>query len=158
MNYIKKIKSLGFKKCEPLIVCEYPSTYLPIYKSEFVGGYFIEPVRSLLDCNDKDWRIHSIRFKIFKPDLGKIQTYKYLVSKDIVVYISTIRESKFLAFSENKSIPPKKSSYKNGKFENQSVHLTNNGHFKNFSESFWTDIISSLDKDIQRDIKLNQIC
>ena len=138
MNYIKKIKSIGFKKCKNIVVCRYISRSSSPNKEDrslFKALSYKMKIISLDQINDKSEIVYP---KCSTSELNKLQTYIYKVNYETQIYLMIIREDFTVIVKKNEEIKATVNS-------------------KKLSESFWKETLSTLDKDIQRDILLKDI-
>ena len=172
MNYIKKLKNIGFKKCpEPLVVSE--NIYSQIITKDSDGnrlfGKTIIPINIFLknlltdlisskhyDDGDDDVnnKIYNIGFTSGKIDeLKKIQTYKWCINYDITIFIS-IHKNKYACFMENKSLVPSNLFTRNSKMLNSVIVVVVSAELTPY---FWSEILSKLDTGYRREILLKEI-
>ena len=164
MNYHKKIQTLGFKKCQPLVVCNYDRY------DELIDGKKIISLDDYLKNNEKEilksnyqskglkilFTIREFGIAGTKDQLSKLQTYFWKISDTFTIYIS-IYNGNYLCFGYDSSIedyPDKYSSPKYPIVTNEKAFMINQG---SLNPDFWKNIINSLDIQYKREIVLKQI-
>jgi hypothetical protein len=125
MNYIKKIKSIGFKKA-PNIAITNPST---VGFKKFLKIVLLEHISNHSDI---------VYPRCTSTDIERVQTYFCKVNKDIGIFLILIKEEFTIVVDKNKEI---------------SIPISS----KKLNDNFWKEILSSLDKDIQREFILKDI-
>ena len=95
MNYIKKLKSLGFKKTEPIVICDFRYEKVG---HKYVIGYYIKSLKEVE--NDEKYQ----KEKNYHPKSTKNQTYTLKVSKDVSLFLILIG-GEFTFVIKNDSIP-----------------------------------------------------
>lgn len=80
MNYIKKIKSIGFKKCQNIVVCEFIMNNPHRYSLKIVN---IDKVDNIMDVKYP---------RCISEDLKRLQTYVYKINKETLIYIILLKE------------------------------------------------------------------
>ena len=143
MNYIKKIKSIGFKKIQPIIICEY-TPY------DNISGYYIKQVSLIKD---------PIKTPCFprnasSVNLRSIQSYQYKVSINLTLYLIIIKNEYTLIVKDD-DIKDTNDRYPRDHITKNNIYISI--HSNNFDEFFWKDILSSLDKGIQRELRIKEI-
>lgn len=159
VNYIKKIKSLGFKKIPTVVVCEYP------YDSN-LQGYYIETLSQARLLPKKDTFVSSsgngtsgkglpnFKFPIVTSIYyNKISSYIYKVSENVELYLILFGSEYTLVVKDNTRKDFK--SYGEKMIKN---NITVPIQSKTLVDGFWKEILKVIGKDIQRDILIKQIC
>jgi hypothetical protein len=175
MNYLKKIQSIGFKKCkEPLVIWE-SSNYSKIHggrryethiiepamqwyngwvenqKSRYPSGSKKHPNTTRLSTSSYTTFFNStMSLQIDKEVVEQMQTYRWKVSTDFDLYI-TISGQTYICFGYDKE----------AKIVEEKYSVTNKNSFVvhkgKLNENFWKEIINNLDLQYKREIVLKQI-
>ena len=138
MNYLKKIKSLGFKKIPAIVICKYTDPKL--------DGFYIE---NLSSC-DEDKRILYPRFR---SHINKIHTYVYKINETFNIYIIIVGEEYTVVIED--LLAHDDISYSDFFVYKNTVKVLM--HSNKLSDDFWKIIVSKLGKDIQREILIKNI-
>ncbi len=152
MNYIKKIKSIGFKKINPIIICEhqYP-----------LNGLYIENIEKILKDGIKDPKtFREIRYPLiynsqFIEGIKKIRSFQYKIYEGVYLYLIILKENYTLVI-RNDNIEDKIEHFNSLKIcykKNINVPISSSP----LNEDFWKHILGVIGKDIQREILLKNI-
>lgn len=153
MNYIKKIKSLGFKKVPSIVVCEYD------YSAKKSGKY-IELESKYMDDRRKsklpDSHIGRTRYSIrdCQPSAAiynKSYTYQCKLSESITLYILVVKGEFTLVVKDDNELD----ICKYNTIVKNNVYIPI--HSNKICPNFWKDVLNSLDKRIQREILIKNI-
>lgn len=154
MNYHKKLKDLGFKKHNSLVIIRY-SDY-----SKRIEGYHIRDAQEYLseklsELNKSQKKLTIINFpdmmlSLSKDDFKKLQTYKWKISDDFNLYV-TIHRDYFCCFGNNQSAPDIQDSYMITSTKNFIVF------FGKLDDDFWKSILNNLPLQYKREIILKDI-
>lgn len=141
MNYIKRMKSLGFRKVNPIVVCEhsYPKS-----------GYFVDRLEDALLIGT------SIKYpRVDKIYYDRLQTYSYRISRDLIMYIILFKEE-YTVVIDDKTVEDiiEKKSYGRYIISNQVTIPIDRARL---GEGFWKYILSKVGITIQREITLKEI-
>ena len=149
MNYHKKLQTLGFKKTDPLVVCNY-DIYL-----EMIDGLKIVPLSEFIKEKEpikKDYRIKIDEFNMAdnKDQLHKLQTYCWKITDEFTIYISIFKEN-YCCFGYDSGIEEHSSSFWNKSMVNEKVFIINKG---TLNSQFWKIhlIATMLDYSLHYDI------
>jgi hypothetical protein len=153
MNYLKKIKSLGFKRIQNVVVCrhKYPIT-----------GYYIADIQDALkNIKNKNYDWVYPRH-MYVTDWGeslkyynyKLQSYLYKASENFSIYLFVI-EGKYTVVIKDDAIEDIVSEYNKNYITRNDVYITIDSEL--LHDNFWKKILSTLNKDIQREILLRDI-
>lgn len=158
MNYINKLRKLGFKRCEPLLVCEYS------HWDDKIDGYFIESALAIhskirSDFNQTEKYYHRL---VFGQGSGgfdssgkcKFQTYQLEVSSEIKIYV-TILNNIYWSFIQNDSIEDEPFEFDKRLISRKNVSMLLEN--QTISPNFWDQIQSTLDKNVLRTVRLNNL-
>ncbi len=146
MNYIKKIKSLGFKKIPSIVVCEYE------YNSKKSGKY-IELESKYLE-NRRKSKILKSSIRDCHPSASiyyKSYTYQCKLSEDISLYIIIVKGEYTLVVKDDNE----KDTFKYDMVVKNNVYIPI--HSNQLWSDFWKDSLNSLNKGIQREILIKNI-
>lgn len=158
MNYINKLKKLGFKRCEPYLVCEYS------HFQDGIDGLYIESAIDIYQKIKGAWS-ETYRYSqrlVFGQNLGgfdtsgkcRFQTYRMDVCDEIGIYI-TILNNQYWSFIKNDLIIDKPFEYDKKVISKGDVSMLIEGH--KLSSFFWKEIQDSLSTDVLRMVRLNNI-
>lgn len=156
MNYLKKIKEIGFRRINNYIV-----PYFYNYSDPSRYGYLILDISDDLLKNNKDTKGEFEReYQISLSNYRKIVTFKYKVSDNINIYLVIINLSYFCVYVEdtyNKLTMDSKYSF------SKQVSYTNNiikvfEYPMKLDDKFWLKIKENLDLSVKRQIILKEIC
>jgi hypothetical protein len=152
MNYHKKIQSIGFKRCRPLVVCQYhPYT-------DNIDGLRISEVSDFIKTCDKRNKNNKILISEFnisgtEDELDKIQTYYWRVSDNLTIYISIYNQN-FYCFGFDQTIEDKPHKWDKKCIIRDQVFLISMGIL---NTDFWKTILNNLCSQYKRDVILKQI-
>ena len=167
MNYLKKIQSLGFKKCkEPLVIRE-ESNYTRAYGGRRYEVHIIEPAMTWynpVSVGSKKYpnttRLSTSSYTTFfnstmslqidKEVVEQMQTYRWKVSDEFELYL-TISGQSYICFGHDKEERIIENKYD---VTNKSSFVVHKGKL---NENFWKEIINNLDIQYKREIILKQI-
>jgi hypothetical protein len=164
MNYHKKIQTLGFKKCQPLVVCDYDRYRELIDGKKIISlnDYIKDKEKEILKSNYQSKGI-KVLFTIrefgiggSKDELSKLQTYYWKISDTFIMYIS-IYNGSYFCFGYDHSIEDHPDEYSSNRYPvmvNEKAFMISKG---SFNPDFWKNIINSLDLQYKREIILKQI-
>jgi hypothetical protein len=158
MNYINKLKKLGFKRCEPLLVCQYS------HWVDKIDGYFIE---SALEINKKIKNDYGNTQKywhrlIFGQNSGgfdssgkcRFQTYRLDVCPEIKIFVTILNDT-YWSFIQNDLIPDEPYEYDKKIIAKRNIWMLLEN--EKISPHFWTKIQSTLSIDVLRIVRLNNL-
>jgi len=146
MNYIKKIKSLGFKKIPNIVVCEYE------YNAKKSGKY-IELASKYME-ERKKLKLLKYAIRDCHPSSAlyyKSYTYQYKLSESLSLYIIIVIGEYTLVVKDD-SITD---TYKYDMVVKNNVYIPI--HSNKLWPNFWKDSLNSLNKGIQREILIKSI-
>jgi hypothetical protein len=158
MNYINKLKKLGFKRCEPLLVCEY-SQY-----QDNIDGYYIESALDIYQKIKGDWTQtykYSQRLAFGQNSGGfdtsgkcRFQTYRMDVCQEVKIYVTILNDT-YWTFIQNDLIPdePFEFDKRVTSKKNVAILLEN----QKISPYFWSQIQEKLDLGVLRMVRLNNL-
>lgn len=158
MNYIKKIKSIGFRKAKhPLVIYEVNDygnniLYSEIKElNEFIMEMTVKNKRNLT----QPIRIYEMGITLTKETIDSLSTYAWKVNKNLTIYL-TIQNQGFTCFGEDTEAPP---IITDGFI---SPHIEKKDKFfimqhGKLCETFWKDIVNAMPLKYKREILLNQI-
>lgn len=157
MNYINKLRKLGFKRCDPLWICKY-SQY-----EDGIDGYYIESAFTIYNqtkTNDFSKTVKYLnRMECGTPSMGfdssgkcKMQTYSLLIDKDIKIFITLVAD-KYWAFLKNDLIPDEPHKYDKKIISKKNVSILIDG--EKIQPDFWRKVQDKLSVDVLRIIRLN---
>jgi hypothetical protein len=177
MNYLKKIQSIGFKKCkEPLVIRE-ESNYTRAYGGRRYEVHIIEPAMTWYNgwCENQKSRYpvsvgskkypnttrlstssyttffnSTMSLQIDKEVVEQMQTYRWKVSDEFELYL-TISGQSYICFGHDKEERIIENKYD---VTNKSSFVVHKGKL---NENFWKEIINNLDIQYKREIILKQI-
>ncbi len=164
VNYHKKIQTLGFKKCQPLVVCDYDryNELIDGKKIILLDDYLKYKEKEILKSNYQSKSL-KILFTVrefgiggTKDQLSKLQTYFWKISDTFTIYIS-IYNGSYFCFGYDSSIEDHPNKYYSKKYTiivNEKTFIISKG---SFNSDFWKNIINSLDLQYKREIILKQI-
>ena len=151
MNYLKKIRSLGFKKTsKPLVISE-KKNYDRGWKVYYAS--YIQDAKSWLDevwnrvsnvinpTNGDEIRNYDMNMQISEQSIRRMHTWFLKVNESFTLYI-TISGNDFCCFAED------------SENEGQKNFVVLNS---NFDENFWKRILESLPIRNKREILLKDI-
>lgn len=158
MNYINKLKKLGFKRCEPLLVCEY-SQY-----QDNIDGYYLESATDIYQKINGDWSQtykYSQRL-VFGQNSGgfdssgkcRFQTYRMDVCNEIKIYVTILNDT-YWSFIKNDLIPDEPHRYDKSVIFRKSVGMLLEN--QKISPYFWPQIQNELSTDVLRMVRLNNL-
>ena len=158
MNYLKKIKSLGFKKVPAIVICDYRNTWLinrtPV-DNKWVSGFYIQKYSSIESNNKDKSEILKRTFKypvINTNYVNKIHTYLYKISDSVNIYLLLVG-AQYTLVVEDLSLSDTEDNY--GYIYKNTVKVP--FYSRILDNNFWREIMDSLDKKIQRDIIIKSI-
>ena len=136
MNYIKKIKSLGFKSTKPVVVCvsSWPKSEYHLKSiDDILSGYNPnkETFSELLNRKECFYKI-----KFLESDINRILSYSLRLS-DVIIYIIIIGGDYTCILDGNGS-----------------TSIMDRGKL---NPNFWKDILASLPKALQREMIIKEI-
>jgi len=164
VNYHKKIQTLGFKKCQPLVVCDYDryNELIDGKKIILLDDYLKYKEKEILKSNYQSKSL-KILFTVrdfgiggTKDQLSKLQTYFWKISDTFTIYIS-IYNGSYFCFGYDSSIEDHPDKYHSKQYPiivNEKTFIISKG---SFNPDFWKNIINSLDLQYKREIILKQI-
>ncbi len=147
MNYIKKIKSLGFKKIEPIVVCSYQEKI----GQSYLLGFTIKTLQDVEKENlnkpnflkkNYDYPIVSSRY------VNRITSYTLKVSDSVSLYLIIVGNEYTFVISDDNVSDKKEGWYLSS--EKVTIPIKS----EQLSEGFWKKCLSVMDKGIQREILL----
>lgn len=158
MNYIKKLKKLGFKKTEPLFVCEYS------HYEDNIDGYYIENAIDVYKKIDGKWS-ETYRYSqrlVFGQRSGgfdssgkcRFQTYYMDVCQEIKIYI-TILNDNYWSFIYNDLMKDEPFEYNHRIIKRRNVSMLIED--QKISPKFWIEIQDQLELSVLRMIRLNNL-
>jgi len=134
MNYIKKIKSIGFKRIPNIVVLDYN---LGSGIKRIIPGMYIETEVNFMKNKE------SLKYIKFIPNnimINKYQSYQYKISDIISLYLIIVKEEYTLVIND-KSEPD---------INKYGITIKNNVyvpiHSSKLDSNFWKKIISVLNK------------
>lgn len=158
MNYISKLKKLGFKRCEPPLVCEY-SQY-----NDKIDGYYIESALEIYrkiknDYGETQKYYHRL---VFGQGSGgfdtsgkcRFQTYRLDVCQEIKIYVTILNDT-YWAFIQNDLIPDEPHRYDKTVIFRKSVAMLLEN--QKIGPYFWSQIQNELSTDVLRMVRLNNL-
>jgi hypothetical protein len=158
MNYINKLKKLGFKRCEPSLVCEYSPYY------DKVNGYYIESAVKLYEETktgsngsqkvNKKLSFGNISTGFDTSGKCRFQTYRMDICQEIRLYI-TILGDKYWSFIQNDLISDSTYTWDKNVVDKRNVDIILD--YKTIGPYFWIEIQNEIDKDVLRMIRLNNL-
>lgn len=158
MNYINKLKKLGFKRCEPLLVCEY-SQY-----NDKIDGYYIESVLEIYKKIKNDYAQTQKYYHrlVFGQGSGgfdtsgkcRFQTYKLDVCQEIKIYVTILNDT-YWSFIQNDLIPDEPFEYDKRIISRKNVDMLLEN--QKIGPYFWTQIQNELNTDVLRMVRLNNL-
>lgn len=159
MNYLNKLKKLGFKRCEPLLVCGY-SQY-----DDKIDGYFIESAIKIHQKirNDYDQTQKYYHRLVFGQGSGgfdtsgrcKFQTYRLDVCNEIKIYVTLLNDT-YWAFIQNDLIPDEPYEYDPHRVISRKNVAMLIEHAK-IDPYFWIQIQNTLTQDVLRMVRINNL-
>lgn len=150
MNYIKRLKLLGFKKIRPIVICDYSP-------SEKNRGLYI------IDLDEYNRLKETLKFKISKSypsyiNTNHYSTYELKVTRNVSLFIllsgfeytlairDTLKEDKVIGYRT-----------KNEKGLTYKFDISVPLHSIKINDNFWKTILDNVDKDIKREITIKNI-
>ena len=140
MNYLKKIKSLGFKKIQPIVLCEYS------YSSN-TSGYYITTLQNALNDVLKE----NGYVPRFIKDPKRVQSYIWKISNTVSIYLILHHQEYTIFVSDSAKKIYKRDHY----YKTDSINIISES--LKLNPNFWKDTMSKLDKDITREIAIKEI-
>lgn len=146
MNYLKKIKALGFKKIPATAVCSYEYDYHGL-NGERISGYYLKEL-SLVILEGNPNIIPRSAFH------NSIKTYTYYskISNTLSFYLTLVGSEYTFVIKDD--------TLEDIRHGNQHIRKCNIYipiHSNKLGDNFWKEILSSLDKDIQRELLIKEI-
>jgi hypothetical protein len=143
MNYLKKLKSLGFKKIPAMVVCEYDEVK--------IRGFYITTLKKAESMKQSLWRRPFEYPRIASEYVSRIHTYLYRLSNEVSIYLIIVGEEFTVVVQDDREVD----TFEYGSTVKNNVYIPI--HSNKLTESFWKDIINSLGKGLQRDILIKEI-
>ena len=154
MNYHKKLQPIGFKKCAPLVVCDYDSYKEAIDGKKIITlSDFIE--KEKLKYKNKPTFITVRYFSIggTEDQLSKLKTYYWKISDSFTIFIS-IYQHNFACFGYDSDIEDRPNKYSNRVIENDKTFIIDTDIL---NDHFWKNILANLDTQHRREVLLKEI-
>lgn len=154
MNYIKKIKSMGFRKTKhPLVIYEVNDYGNNIFYSEIKEAHTLLTEKT--GKSKMPTRIYEMGITLTKETIDTLSTYAWKVNRNLTIYL-TIQNQGFTCFGKDTEAPP---VITDGFI---SPHIEKKDKFfimqhGKLNETFWKDIVNAMPLKYKREILLNQI-
>lgn len=150
MNYIKKLKSLGFKKIEPVVICRFAYEKVD---QKYLSGYYIKCLKEVeKDVSyKKEVGIPKYLHTDYYPKSTKNQSYILKVSNSVSLFLILVG-SEFTFVIKDSSIPSEEildTIYVN------SVKIPINS--ESLNDNFWKKCMEFINSDIKRDLLIKEI-
>lgn len=151
MNYIKKIKSLGFKKIEPTVVCSFRDERI---NGKYLYGYKLKPLSEIekeKKVNKYAWSpvIYDFDYpKIPSQYISKISSYLLKISEEVSIYLILVGNEYTLVIHDDTVTDT---------IDHWSIHSNKISipiKSEQLFDGFWKKCLSVMDKGIQREILL----
>lgn len=151
MNYIKKIKSLGFKKVEPMVVCSFKNEKI---EGRYLYGYKLKPLSELEKEKSRKKIISVYEFdypKIPSQYVSKISSYLLKISEEVSLYLILVGDEYTLVVNDAEA---------NDSLDDWYIHSNKVSipiKSEQLFDGFWKKCLSVMDKKIQREILLRNL-
>lgn len=151
MNYIKKIKSLGFKKIEPTVVCSFRDEKI---NGKYLYGHKLKTLSEIIKEKERKniknfWGIYDFDYpKIPSQYVSKINSYLLKISEEISIYLILVGNEYTLVIHDDTVTDT---------IDHWSIHSNKISipiKSEQLFDGFWKKCLSVMDKRIQREILL----
>ena len=153
MNYHKKLQSIGFKNCTPMVVCDYDYKELIEGKKIVTLSDFI--IKEKLKFKNKNpfITIRDISIGGTEDQLSRLKTYYWKISDSFTIFIS-IYHFDFACFGYDSDIEDKPLKYSKNVIVNNKTFII---HKDRLNDQFWKNILASLNTQHRREVLLKEI-
>jgi hypothetical protein len=149
VNYIKKLKSLGFKKIEPIVVCSF--NYEKVGRKHLSGHYIISLKE--VESNEKYKKETSDFYQKITYYPKSIQNQSYLLKVSNVVSLFIILVGgEFTFVIKDDSIPNDERPYT---IYINSIKIAIKS--ESLNDNFWKRCMEFISNDIKRDLLIKEI-
>ncbi len=141
MNYIKKLKSLGFKKIKPVVICSF--NYEKVDR-KYLSGHYIISLKEV-ESNEK------YKKENYYPKSTQNQSYLLKVSNVVSLFIILVG-GEFTFVIKDDSIPNDERPYT---IYINSIKVAIKS--ESLNDNFWKRCMEFISNDIKRDLLIKEI-